>query len=74
MITDLKISKMETQIKVQIKKLVNGNGSHIGVIRHLITNNNPGINFEDYKEFTTSLLSKKLSNVKSSIRASVRYQ
>jgi peptide subunit release factor 1 (eRF1) len=65
---------MKTQIKAQIKKLVKSNGSHIGVIRHLITANNPEVNFEDYKEFATSLLSKKLSNVKSSIRASVRYQ
>ncbi len=65
---------METQIKAQIKKMVKNNGSHIGVIRHLISANNPSINFEDYKEFTASLLSKKLSNVKSSIRASVRYQ
>ncbi len=65
---------MTNQIRAQIRKLVKSNGSHIGVIRNLISANNPSINFEDYKEFTASLLSKKLSNVKSSIRASVRYQ
>lgn len=65
---------MTNKIKAQIRKMVKSNGSHIGVIRCLITANNYGVDFEDYKEFTTSLLSKKLANVQSTIRASVRYQ
>lgn len=65
---------MNSIIKNQIRKIVRKPGSHIGVVRHLIISNNPEVNFEEYKEFTETLITKKLKNTESKIRASVRYQ
>ena len=65
---------MTTQIKSEIKKIAKRNGSHIGVIKHIITNSNPEINFEDYREFANQQLNNKFSNTKSTIKATIRYQ
>lgn len=65
---------MNSIIKTQIKKIVKNPGSHIGVVKRIITSNNPEVNFEEYKEFAEALITKKLQNTESKIRASVRYQ
>jgi len=65
---------MKTEIKNEIKKIVKRNGSHLGVVKHIINTNFDGVNFEDYKEFTNNLITKKIQNTESKIRASVRYQ
>lgn len=65
---------MKTKIKNEIKKIVKRNGSHLGVVKHIITTNFEDVNFEDYKDFTNNLITKKIKNTESTIRASVRYQ
>ena len=65
---------METSVKNQIKKLVKNNGSHFGVVKHIITSANQNIDFDLYKDFTIDLFNKKYKNVESKIRANIRYQ
>ena len=63
---------MTTSIKNQIKKLVKNNGSHLGVVKRIITEQN--IDFDLYKDFTINLFNKKYNNVESKIRKNIRYQ
>ena len=65
---------MKIEIKNEIRKMTRIAGSHFGIIRHLITAKHPDIDFAEYKNYTLSLLDKKLKNVESKIKASVRYQ
>lgn len=65
---------MKTQIKNEIKKIVKRPGSHLGVVKHIVTTNFEDVNFEEYAEFTKNLITKKMKNTESKIRASVRYQ
>ena len=65
---------MTTQIKNEIKKIVKRNGSHLGVVKNIINTNFDSVNFEEYKEFTNNLITKKIQNTESKIRSSVRYQ
>ena len=65
---------METTIKNQIKKIVKTKGSHIGVVKNIITTSNPGVDFNLYTDYTKTLINKKLSNVESTIRKNIRFQ
>ena len=65
---------MTTEIKKEIKKIVKRKGSHIGVVKHIITSTFENVNFEDYKEFTLSAISDKLNKTESKLRAGIRYQ
>jgi hypothetical protein len=64
---------MKNQVKSEIRKIVKRQGSHLGVVKRVISENFNDINFDDYKEFTISLIDKKMKNTKSTIRASVRF-
>ena len=64
---------MKNQVKSEIRKIVKRQGSHLGVVKRVISENFNDVNFEDYKEFTISLIDKKMKNTKSTIRASVRF-
>lgn len=65
---------MNTQIKNQIRKIIKNPGSHLGVVKRIITETNLDVNFKDYVAFTELELMKKANRVKSTIRSSVRFQ
>jgi len=65
---------METVIKNQIKKIVKRNGAHFGVVKNIITSNNPDVDFGLYTEYVNGLFNKKFSNVQTSIRKNIRFQ
>jgi hypothetical protein len=64
---------MKTEVKNQIAKIVKNTGSHLGVVKHIITTNNQDVDFDEYIDFTNNLFNNKFKNVESKLRAGIRF-
>ena len=63
----------EKLVKSEIRKIVKRNGSHLGVVRRLITEKFD-VDFDLYVDFTKQCIDKKFNNVKDKIRTNIRFQ
>lgn len=64
--------KMKTNVKSLIRKDIKKTGSHFGTVKRMLES--IGEDPEMYREFINDEISKKFKSVKTTIRASVRYQ
>ena len=67
------MTTLEKLVKLEIRKIVKRNGSHLGVVRRLITEKFD-VDFDLYVDFTKKCINKKFNNVEDKIRSNIRFQ